>query len=224
MFFMIWISLVFFSKRIINLAPTPTVPPTVTVPSLNRAQFRVTCGHCNEIFMVGTCTFWLIQKITFHGFFVVWLTDFVFYSNIQFHTTSHLARCPHCRRMWVQHLPFSSNFSFVFNWSVVFNLCDQCVYFRSSVGNHFAKTRATIFAIIGFIFLAAGVGVTVGTLNLAGNSGGKWISMVLSYVLNIKIASSMWPFDFIQQATLPWVPSWILHCQMPMVGGGSLDY
>jgi len=41
------------------------------------------------------------------------------------------------------------------------------------VGNHFAKTRATIFAIIGFIFLAAGVGVTVGTLDLARNSGGK---------------------------------------------------
>lgn len=71
------------------------------------------------------------------------------------------------------------------------------------MGNHFAKTRATIFAIIGFIFLAAGVGVTVGTLDLARNSGGKLIYMVLSYVLNIKIASSMWPFDFIQQATLP---------------------
>ena len=49
----------------------------------------------------------------------------------------------------------------------------MCSFVRSSVGNHFAKTRATIFAIIGFIFLAAGVGVTVGTLDLAKNSGGK---------------------------------------------------
>lgn len=30
-----------------------------------------------------------------------------------------------------------------------------------------------IFAIIGFIFLAAGVGVTVGTLDLARQTGGK---------------------------------------------------
>ena len=65
------------------------------------------------------------------------------------------------------------------------------------MGNHFARTRATIFAIIGFIFLAAGVGVTVGTLNLARNSGGKRISMVLSSVQNIMLTSSMWPFNLI---------------------------
>ena len=59
-FLLIWIPLVFFSKRIINLAPTTSVPPTLTVPSINRAQFRVTCGHCNEVFMVGT--FWLIKR------------------------------------------------------------------------------------------------------------------------------------------------------------------
>ena len=41
------------------------------------------------------------------------------------------------------------------------------------MGPHFARVRATIFAVIGFIFLAAGVGVTVGTLDLARNSGGK---------------------------------------------------
>ena len=45
----------------------------------------------------------------------------------------------------------------------------------SSVGPSFAKSRATIFAIIGFIFLAAGVGVTVGTLEYAKNSGGKFL-------------------------------------------------
>lgn len=41
------------------------------------------------------------------------------------------------------------------------------------MGPNFARTRATIFAVIGFIFLAAGVGVTVGTLDLARDSGGK---------------------------------------------------
>ena len=53
------------------------------------------------------------------------------------------------------------------------SLTSLSIHFRSSVGPHFAKTRAMIFAIIGFIFLAAGIGVTVGTLDLAKNSGGK---------------------------------------------------
>ena len=115
---MIRISLVFFSKRIINLAPPPSVPPTVTVPSLNRAQFRVTCGHCNEIFMVGTCKFWLRKK-SYLPWFVWSLANTCFYSNIQFHTTSHLARCPHCRRMWVYSICHSLHYQFCFNWSVV---------------------------------------------------------------------------------------------------------
>ena len=34
-------------------------------------------------------------------------------------------------------------------------------FFRSSVGNKFAKNRAIIFAAIGILFLTAGVGVTV---------------------------------------------------------------
>ncbi|XP_029213666.2 type 2 phosphatidylinositol 4,5-bisphosphate 4-phosphatase-like [Acropora muricata] len=111
-------------KKIINLAPAP-VSPIAGVPPLQRAQFRVTCGHCNEIFV--------------------------------FHTTSHLARCPHCRRI-------------------------------SSVGHHFARMRAMIFAIIGFIFLAAGVGVTVGTLDLARHTGGiyvVWIGAFVAGILNL---------------------------------------
>lgn len=69
-FLIIWIPLVFFSKRIINLAPTTSVPPTLTVPSINRAQFRVTCGHCNEVFMVGTfsliirCFYWFLSSLS----------------------------------------------------------------------------------------------------------------------------------------------------------------
>ncbi|CAH3031906.1 unnamed protein product [Pocillopora meandrina] len=112
-------------KRIINLAAPPMLPPAATIPAMARSQFRVTCGHCNEIFV--------------------------------FHTTSHLARCPHCRRI-------------------------------SSVGPNFARTRATIFAVIGFIFLAAGVGVTVGTLDLAKDSGGiyvVWIGAFVAGILNL---------------------------------------
>ncbi|EDO49196.1 predicted protein, partial [Nematostella vectensis] len=74
-----------------------------------------------------------------------------------FHTTSHLARCPHCRRV-------------------------------SSVGPSFAKTRATIFAVVGFLFLAAGVGVTVGTLEYAEKSGGiyvVWIGAFVAGILNL---------------------------------------
>ncbi|XP_078367374.1 type 2 phosphatidylinositol 4,5-bisphosphate 4-phosphatase-like isoform X5 [Oculina patagonica] len=107
------------SQRITNLAPTPSVPPAVTVSSsLNRA----TCGHCNGIFA--------------------------------FRTTSCRARCPHCRE-------------------------------TSSVGPDFARRRATIFAIIGFIFLAAGVGVTVGTLEIAKKSGGIYVVWVGAFVAGI---------------------------------------
>ncbi|XP_031570365.1 type 2 phosphatidylinositol 4,5-bisphosphate 4-phosphatase-like [Actinia tenebrosa] len=111
-------------KRIINLAVrTASVPLTTTTTT--RGRFRVTCGHCNEIFV--------------------------------FHTTTHLARCPHCRRV-------------------------------SSVGPSFAKTRATIFAVIGFLFLAAGVGVTVGTYEMARESSGiyvVWIGAFIAGVLNL---------------------------------------
>ncbi|XP_078367372.1 type 2 phosphatidylinositol 4,5-bisphosphate 4-phosphatase-like isoform X3 [Oculina patagonica] len=105
-------------QRITNLAPTPSVPPAVTVPSSNRA----TCGHCNGIFV--------------------------------FRTTSCRARCPHCRE-------------------------------TSSVGPDFARRRARIFAIIGFIFLAAGVGVTVGTLEIAKKSGGIYVVWVGAFVAGI---------------------------------------
>lgn len=56
------------------------------------------------------------------------------------------------------------------------------------MGPHFARTRATIFAVIGFIFLAAGIGVTVGTLDLARDSGGiyvVWIGAFVAGILNL---------------------------------------
>ena len=48
----------FDSKRIINLTPRgPGGPSAATVPGI-RGRFRVTCGHCNEIFVVSlVCIF-----------------------------------------------------------------------------------------------------------------------------------------------------------------------
>ena len=68
----------------------------------------------------------------------------------------------------------SLDFYHQYNWFTVFLVVIFIsFYLRSSVGPRFAKTRAMIFAVIGFIFLAAGIGVTVGTLDLAERSGGK---------------------------------------------------
>ena len=51
-------------------------------------------------------------------------------------------------------------------------------YYRSSVGNKFAKNRAIIFAAIGILFLTAGVGVTVSNFySLSWNTSKKLISL-----------------------------------------------
>ena len=188
-FLIIWIPLVFFSKRIINLAPTTSVPPTLTVPSMNRAQFRVTCGHCNEIFMVGT--FWLIKRC-FYWFLSSLANTLFFFAQIssftQQATLPDALTAEECEYTAVAFAVLCMITLFWLEYCF-WVLCGQCVYFRSSVGNHFARTRATIFAIIGFIFLAAGVGVTVGTLSLAENSGGKRITVMLSYVQSVMLAS-----------------------------------
>lgn len=81
--------------------------------------------------------------------------------------------------LWHHNSVVVCDASVFFLWFIIFNVClslilnQWSVYLRSSVGPNFARTRATIFAVIGFIFLAAGVGVTVGTLDLARDSGGK---------------------------------------------------
>ncbi|KXJ24251.1 type 2 phosphatidylinositol 4,5-bisphosphate 4-phosphatase [Exaiptasia diaphana] len=112
-------------KRIINLTPRgPGGPSAATVPGI-RGRFRVTCGHCNEIFV--------------------------------FHSTNHLARCAHCRRV-------------------------------SSVGPRYAKTRGTVFAVVGLLLLAAGAGVTIGTFELAKQSSGiyvVWIGAFIAGILNL---------------------------------------
>eukprot|EP00112_Aurelia_sp_Birch-Aquarium-sp1_P010137 Seg2179.3 transcript_id=Seg2179.3/GoldUCD/mRNA.D3Y31 product="Type 2 phosphatidylinositol 4 5-bisphosphate 4-phosphatase" protein_id=Seg2179.3/GoldUCD/D3Y31 len=79
------------------------------------------------------------------------------------------------------------NETFVFRTTA--NLA-RCPYCRkvSSVGRKFANTRALIFAIIGFIFLVAGVAVTFGTLEMAKSSGGiyvVWIGAFVAGILNL---------------------------------------
>lgn len=55
--------------------------------------------------------------------------------------------------------------------------------YSSSVGPSFAKTRGTIFAVVGFLLLAAGAGVTVGTLELAKQSSGGYLFTSLEYTM-----------------------------------------
>ncbi|XP_033754041.1 type 1 phosphatidylinositol 4,5-bisphosphate 4-phosphatase-like [Pecten maximus] len=65
------------------------------------------------------------------------------------------------------------------------NLLARCPHCRSvsSVGPEYARRRATICFVIGLVFLGAGVGVTVGTYELASESGGiytVWIGAFLT--------------------------------------------
>jgi len=66
----------------------------------------------------------------------------------------------------------------------------RCPYCRkvSSVGSKFARTRSIIFAVIGMLFLIAGVAVTVTTLELASQNGGiyvVWIGAFVAGILNL---------------------------------------
>ena len=115
-------------KRIITVGST--VPSTshviIASPSLaHEMRVRVSCGHCNEIFI--------------------------------FRNTAHLARCPHCHRI-------------------------------SSVGSTFARNRAVVFAMIGLLFIAVGVGVTVATMEMASHNGGiyvVWVGAFIAGLLNL---------------------------------------
>jgi phosphatidylinositol-4,5-bisphosphate 4-phosphatase len=76
------------------------------------------------------------------------------------------------------------NETFVFRTTA--NLA-RCPYCRkvSSVGSHFAKQRAIIFAVVGIVFLGIGIGVTVGTYKLAQQSGGIYVTWFAAYIVGI---------------------------------------
>lgn len=79
------------------------------------------------------------------------------------------------------------NETFVFRTTAHLARCPYCRKI-SSVGASFAKNRALIFAVIGILFLVIGVGVTVGTFELAKESGGiyvVWAGAFLVGLLNL---------------------------------------
>jgi len=76
------------------------------------------------------------------------------------------------------------NETFVFRTTAHLARCPYCRNV-SSVGPQFAKNRAIIFAVIGIIFLAIGVGVTVGTYKLARQSGGIYVIWFGAFIVGI---------------------------------------
>ncbi|XP_041454679.1 type 1 phosphatidylinositol 4,5-bisphosphate 4-phosphatase-like [Lytechinus variegatus] len=65
----------------------------------------------------------------------------------------------------------------------------RCPYCRkvSSVGPSYAKNRCIVYAVLGIVFLAAGIGVTIGTVTLAREQGGiyfVWIGAFIVAILN----------------------------------------
>jgi len=76
------------------------------------------------------------------------------------------------------------NETFVFRTTAHLARCPYCRNV-SSVGSQFAKNRAIVFAVIGVIFLAIGVGVTVGTYKLARESGGIYVTWFGAFAIGI---------------------------------------
>ena len=67
---------------------------------------------------------------------------------------------------------FPDEISLMFKSSLIYNIysTNTCFYyisftFSSSVGSTFARNRALVFAMIGLLFLAVGIGVTVSLLS-----------------------------------------------------------
>ncbi|XP_057291381.1 type 2 phosphatidylinositol 4,5-bisphosphate 4-phosphatase-like [Hydractinia symbiolongicarpus] len=73
------------------------------------------------------------------------------------------------------------NETFVFRTTAHLARCPYCRKV-SSVGPQFAKNRALACAIAGVLFLAMGVGVTVGTLELAKQSGGIYVLWIGAFI------------------------------------------
>lgn len=55
----------------------------------------------------------------------------------------------------------------------------------SAVESSFIRTRCIIYAILGLVFLGAGIGVTVGTYELAADSGGIYTVWVGAFVIGV---------------------------------------
>ncbi|CAH1780461.1 unnamed protein product [Owenia fusiformis] len=81
--------------------------------------------------------------------------------------------CAHCEE------------TFLFN--ILNNALARCPHCRkvSSVGPNYARNRAIYYNIIGIIFLALGIGVTVGTYEAAKQQGGIYVAWIGAFVIGI---------------------------------------
>ncbi|XP_066992161.1 type 1 phosphatidylinositol 4,5-bisphosphate 4-phosphatase [Anabrus simplex] len=75
--------------------------------------------------------------------------------------------------------------TFLFN--TLNNALARCPHCRkvSSVGPDFARARGILFLVIGLVFLAVGIGVTVGTYELARKNGGIYVAYVGGFLVAI---------------------------------------
>ncbi|XP_046993420.1 type 1 phosphatidylinositol 4,5-bisphosphate 4-phosphatase isoform X2 [Schistocerca americana] len=73
--------------------------------------------------------------------------------------------------------------TFLFN--TLNNALARCPHCRkvSSVGPDFARARGIVFIIIGLVFLAVGIGVTVGTYQLVRKNGGIYVAYVGAFIV-----------------------------------------
>ncbi|XP_072013654.1 type 1 phosphatidylinositol 4,5-bisphosphate 4-phosphatase-like [Amphiura filiformis] len=103
---------------------------------------------------------------------IINLTPTVMSSSTVATLSGHRVVCGHCNERF--RFPHTSTLA-------------RCPYCRkvSSVGPSYARTRCIIYAIIGIIFLAAGVGVTIGTYELARDQGGIYFVWIGAFVIGL---------------------------------------
>ncbi|XP_048756916.1 type 2 phosphatidylinositol 4,5-bisphosphate 4-phosphatase-like isoform X2 [Ostrea edulis] len=82
--------------------------------------------------------------------------------------------CAYCSQVFLYH---------VGGWSQL-TRCPHCRKVSSCDGAN-QKTRCAIYLILGIIFLGAGIGVTVGTYELASESGGIYTVWIGAFVIGI---------------------------------------
>ncbi|XP_059468364.1 type 2 phosphatidylinositol 4,5-bisphosphate 4-phosphatase [Neocloeon triangulifer] len=75
--------------------------------------------------------------------------------------------------------------TFLFN--TLTNALARCPHCRkvSSVGPDFARGRGILFAIVGLIFIALGIGVTVGTYQMVRTNGGIYVAYVGAFLVGL---------------------------------------
>ncbi|XP_035678575.1 type 2 phosphatidylinositol 4,5-bisphosphate 4-phosphatase-like isoform X2 [Branchiostoma floridae] len=77
--------------------------------------------------------------------------------------------------------------SMTFMFTSTTNALSRCPHCRkvSSVGSSYARRKCTICVVLGMIFILAGIGVTVGTYELARQQGGIYFAWVGAFIIGI---------------------------------------